>query len=156
HRLIGERREAGYGERVSEIAGELALHFTQGRDYGRAVQYHQSAAEQALRRSGQREAIMHCEKGLALLAHLPATLDRAHQELALRLSLASAQLAVHGVAADELGRNLERARTLCREVRETAALIPVVIGLGRFHLLRAERTAVEELAEQERGLLEHV
>ena len=55
HRSIGERKERGYGERVGEIAGELALHFEQGRDYGRAVRYRQLAAEQALRRSGQRE-----------------------------------------------------------------------------------------------------
>ena len=39
---------------------------------------------------------------------------------------------------------------------ETVALIPVVIGLGRFYLMRAERTAAEELAEQECRLLERV
>jgi predicted ATPase len=155
HRLIGERREAGYGERGGEIAGQLALHFEQGRDYQRAVRYRQIAAEQALRRSGQHETIMHCEKGLDLLARLPATPDRARQELALRLLLASVH-AVPGVAADELGRNLERAWTLCREVGETVDLIPVVIGLGRFHATRADRTAAEELAEQERHLLERV
>ena len=77
HRLIGERKERGYGERVGEIAGELAVHFEQGRDYGRAVRYRQLAAEQALRRSGQHETIMHCDKGLALLSHLSAT-PRAH------------------------------------------------------------------------------
>ena len=60
HRLIGERKEAGYGERVGEIAGELALHFERGRDYPRAVRYRQSAAEQALRRSGQHETMRHC------------------------------------------------------------------------------------------------
>jgi predicted ATPase len=147
HRLIGERREAGYREGTREIASELALHFEQGRDYGRAVGYRQVAAEQALRRSGQQETITHCWKGLELLAHLPATPDLARQELALRLLLASAQAAAHGFAADELGRNLERARILCQEVGETVDLIPVVIGLGRFHLLRAERAAAEELAE---------
>jgi len=156
HRLIGERREEGYGEQVREIAGELALHFEQGRDYRRAVRYRQIAAEQALRRSGQHETMMHCLKGLELLAHLPGTSDRQRQELALRLPLAAAQLAIPGVAADELGQNLERARILCQEVGETVDLILVVIGLGRFHLLRAERAATEKLAEQERRLLERV
>ena len=56
HRLIGERKEAGYRER-REIAGELAVHFEQGRDYQRAVRYRQVAAEQALQRSGQHETI---------------------------------------------------------------------------------------------------
>jgi predicted ATPase len=154
HRLIGERKEAGYREGTREIASELAVHFEQGRDYGRAVRYRQAAAEQALRRSGQREAIMHCEQGLALLAHLPATPERIRQELALRVPLAAAQFAVIGITTDAMEQNLEQARTLCREVGDTVDLIPVVIGLARFHLRRAERTAIEELAEQERRLLE--
>jgi predicted ATPase/DNA-binding winged helix-turn-helix (wHTH) protein len=32
HRQIGQRKEAGYGELASEIAPELARHFTEGRD----------------------------------------------------------------------------------------------------------------------------
>ena len=39
HRQIGERLEAGYGERAKEIAPELAMHFERGRDYERAVRY---------------------------------------------------------------------------------------------------------------------
>jgi predicted ATPase len=156
HRCIGARKEAGYGERVGEIAGELALHFEQGRDYGRAVRYRQLAAEQALRRSGQRETLMHCEKGLALLSHLSATPERARQELALRVPLVSAQSAIYGLASEELGRNLECARMLCQEFGETVDVIPIIIGIGRLHLWRADRTAADELAEQERRLLEHV
>jgi DNA-binding winged helix-turn-helix (wHTH) protein/predicted ATPase len=156
HRLLGERKEAAYGERLGEIAGELAFHFMRGRDYQRAVRYQQLAAEQALRRGGQQEAMTHCEKGLELLTHLPATRERTRQELTLRLLLAAAQLAIPGVATNESGQNLERARLLCRELGETVDLIPVVIGLGRFYLMRAERAAVEDVAEQERHLLDHV
>jgi DNA-binding winged helix-turn-helix (wHTH) protein/predicted ATPase len=156
HRCIGERKEAGYGERVGEIAVELALRFEQGRDYGRAVRYRQIAAEQALRRSGQRETLMHCEKGLVLLSHLSATPERARQELALRVSLVSAQSAIYGLASEELGRNLERARMLCQELDETVDLIPIIIGIGRLHLWRADRIAADKLAEQECRLLEHV
>ncbi len=156
HRSIGERKEAGYGERVGEIAGELALHFEQGRDYGRAVRYRQIAAERALRRSGQRETLMHCDKGLALLSHLPATPDRARQELLLRLPLISAQYTLYGFASEELGQNLERAQILCQELDETADLIPILIGIGRLHLWRADRTAADTLAEQARRLLAHV
>lgn len=39
HKRIGERKEAGYGERAGEIAAELAVHFERGRDYQRAVHY---------------------------------------------------------------------------------------------------------------------
>jgi DNA-binding winged helix-turn-helix (wHTH) protein/predicted ATPase len=156
HRSIGERKEAGYRERVREIAGELALHFEQGRDYERAVRYRQLAAEQALRRSGQREAIMHCEKGLDLLSRLSATRERARQELVLRAALGSAQNALYGLASEELGWNLERARMLCQELDKTVDVIPIIIGLGRLHLWRADKTAADTVAEQERRLLEQV
>src|SRR5205809_7432463 len=57
HRRIGEREEGAYGDRVGEIAAELALHFERGRDYGRAVRYRRDAAKNALQRGGYREAI---------------------------------------------------------------------------------------------------
>jgi len=68
HRAIAERLEAGYGERVGEIASELAGHFTQGRDYRQGAKYHLRAADNALRLSAYREAITHCQQGLGLLA----------------------------------------------------------------------------------------
>jgi predicted ATPase len=43
HRRIGLRLEAGYGPRAWEIAAELAMHFGQGRDVQRAVDYLQLA-----------------------------------------------------------------------------------------------------------------
>jgi hypothetical protein len=36
--------EEAFGPRASEIAAELAVHFAEGRDYHRAVQYLQHAA----------------------------------------------------------------------------------------------------------------
>lgn len=50
HRRLGERGELAYGERSTEIAAELAVHFEYGRDQHRALQYRQAAAENAMRR----------------------------------------------------------------------------------------------------------
>ncbi|HEV2669281.1 MAG TPA: AAA family ATPase, partial [Blastocatellia bacterium] len=50
HLKIGERGESVYGERAAEIAAELAMHFEQGRDFERAVNYLRQAAENANRR----------------------------------------------------------------------------------------------------------
>jgi predicted ATPase len=61
-----------------------------------------------------------------------------------------------GFTDDELEDNLQRARQLCRELADEAALAPVVIGLARLHLWRANRTALEELARQEESLAERV
>ena len=57
HKLIGEREEAAYGDRTREIAAGLAVHFEQGRDYGRAVKYLEQAADNALQRCANLDAI---------------------------------------------------------------------------------------------------
>ena len=67
HQRIGLRKEGAYNGRVQEIAAELAMHFEQGRDTRRAIQYLQQAAQNALRRSSNIEAIHHLTKGLGLL-----------------------------------------------------------------------------------------
>ena len=47
HRRIGDRGEAIFGDRATEIAAELAMHFEQGLDAARAVKYLLLAAENA-------------------------------------------------------------------------------------------------------------
>jgi predicted ATPase len=102
HRQLGERKEIDYGDRVAEIAAELAVHFAEGRDYRRAVQYYYQAGESALRRSAYREVIDHCQEGLKLLVRLPATPEHQRQELALRMTLYPALTATRGFGAEGL------------------------------------------------------
>ena len=54
---MGERKEVAYGQRAGEVAAERAVHFAEGGDYRRAVQYHQRAAERAAQRSAYQEAM---------------------------------------------------------------------------------------------------
>jgi predicted ATPase len=93
HRLVGDRLETGYGPRGRELATELAAHFVRGRDAQRAVQYLQYAGENAVRRSAHQEAIGHLTKALELLKALPATPERAQQELLLQTTLGSVLMA---------------------------------------------------------------
>jgi predicted ATPase/DNA-binding winged helix-turn-helix (wHTH) protein len=84
HGRIGERGEAIYGDRVSEIAAELAVHFEESRDFVRVVKYLQMAAENAVRRSADYEAVTLARRGLQLLELLPDTAERAEQQKNLR------------------------------------------------------------------------
>ena len=126
-----ERLEAGYGARAAEIAGELAAHCTQGRDYHKGAKYQLYAADNALRLSAYHEAITHCQQGLELLAHVPATPERDRQELAIRISLHVALGAVRGQGAQEVEENLTQAQELARKVNDEKALVSVVVALGR-------------------------
>src|SRR5205807_5177460 len=103
HRLIGDREEAGYGERARDRAAELAMHFERGRDYPRAVQYLQQAAENAAQRHAHHEVTALVTKGLELLATLPETPARAQQELDFQLALGPALMATKSPAAPEVG-----------------------------------------------------
>src|SRR4029434_11296439 len=106
----GEREEQGYGDRASERAAELAVHFERGRDTKRAIHYLQQAGENAVRRSAHQEAVTLLTRGLNLLKSLPVTTERAPQELTLQLTLAAALQATKGYVASEVESVYVRAR----------------------------------------------
>jgi predicted ATPase/DNA-binding winged helix-turn-helix (wHTH) protein len=114
HKAIGERIEEGYGERAGEVAAELALHFTSGRDFHRAVSHLQTAADNALRRHAFAEAIGLLRRALELLQAWPDTPARAQQELALQVALGTPLLLTKGQASPEVERTYNRARELCQ------------------------------------------
>ena len=128
HRQLGEWQEVHYGAQATLVAEELAVHFTEGREYQRAVQYHQQAGVQALRRYAPEEAVTHCTAGVELLARLPETPDRNTQELALRMTLASALSATRGLASAELEQNLQQAYVLCQGMDDPTAPRPGAHG----------------------------
>ncbi|HJY79831.1 MAG TPA: AAA family ATPase [Candidatus Binatia bacterium] len=155
HRRIGEREERAYGERVREIAAELAVHFERGRDSRRTVWYLEQAAENAIQRSAHVEAIRHLTKALQLLKTLPDTPERTRQELTLQTALGVPLVATKGYAAPEVGEAYTRARELCQQLEEIPQLFPVLVGLFRFYLVRAEHKTARELGEQLLSLAQH-
>jgi predicted ATPase len=148
HRRIGEWEEGVYGERVSDVAAELAVHFERGQDYARAVQYLIQAGQNALRRSAPREAIDLLTKGLELLQTLPDAPERLQQKLALQIALGIPLVMTKGYAAPEVESVYKQARELCQQIGETPLLFPVLFGLFRFYYTRAQYTTAHELAQQ--------
>lgn len=84
HGRIGESGESIYGDRVGEIAAELAVHFEQSQDCVRAVKYLLMAAENAMRRSADHEARALSKRGLELLKVLPQSAEHEVEERNLR------------------------------------------------------------------------
>jgi predicted ATPase len=156
HRAIGERLETGYGERAREVAAELAVHFERARDHQRTIQYLQQADENAARRSANVEAIVHLTKGLELLKTLPDTAERTQQELLLQIALGTPLIVTKGQAAPEVERVYARALELCQQLGETPQLFPVLHGLFRFYVGRAECLIAGKLAKQLLSLAQSV
>jgi predicted ATPase len=149
-------KEAAYGNRAAEIAGELAVHFAQGRDDSRTALYHGQAAESALHRSAYREAMDHCQEGLTLLARMPDTPEHQRQELVLRMILAAVVSATQGFGEAELVQTLSRARALCQALHDDATLVSVLVGLGRYYDLLTDGAAIEQHTDEELQLLDRV
>ncbi|HEX2491327.1 MAG TPA: AAA family ATPase, partial [Blastocatellia bacterium] len=148
HLLMGERGERVYGRQANEIAAALAMHFERGRDYERAIRYLRHAAENAVRRFANHEAIALARRGLDLLKSLPESDERTRSELALQVTLGVTLMATRGYAAEEVEQAYARARELCRRMGETPQLFPVLWGLTRFYIVRTPFQTARELAEQ--------
>ncbi|MEO7337117.1 MAG: AAA family ATPase, partial [Caldimonas sp.] len=148
HARIGERLEQAHGERAGEIATELAVHFEQAHDAARAARYCRAAGETALGRYAYDEALAHAEKGLALLAgQAPGDL-RNRSELPLRLTQGAALLPIKGFSSTAVEDIYLRARTLCVQLDDSAALAPVLAGLWNVQMTRTAFAPARAAAEQ--------
>jgi predicted ATPase/DNA-binding winged helix-turn-helix (wHTH) protein len=154
HLRTGERLERAYGPRAGEIAAELAMHFELGRDVERAVHYRRQAGEHALRKHAYREAAGHARRALELLTGSPGTGDRAQQELTLHVMLGTALTAMKGYSAPEVERTYARALELCGQVNDDPRLVPVLIGLGWFYLVRGPALAASDVAARLEAMAE--
>jgi predicted ATPase len=148
HQHIAQVVEARFPELCETQPELLAQHYTEAGLGGQAIGYWQRAGERAVERSAHLEAINFLTKGLEVLKPLPETSERLQQELTLHIARAVSPVVTKGYAAPEVEHAYTRARELCQQVGETPELFPVLHGLWRFYVVRAELQKGYELAEQ--------
>ena len=148
HEKIGGVIEALYGEKAEEIAVQLARHFQEAGIASKAVKYLLLAGNKAMQLSANEEAVAHFSKGLELLKTLPASPERAQQELKLQVALGAPLQALKGYGAPEVSQTYDRARELCQQIGETPQLFPVLFLLCSFYWARAEHHTARKLSEQ--------
>jgi predicted ATPase len=148
HRRIAERAERAFGDGVSEIAAELAHHYTQAGLKEQALLYWQQAGVRAAERSANVEAISHFTTALQMLTDFPDSTERAARELKLHMLLGPALIAAKGNGSLEVERAYLVARELCQRLNESHQLFPVLFGLRSFYLVRGEIMRAHELSEQ--------
>jgi tetratricopeptide (TPR) repeat protein len=148
HRLIAVREEAGYGERASDVATELAHHYRCANDKNKAIHYFRLAGERAIARGAAVEAEDHYRRALNLLRELPQATERNRRELALQTALGGVLWSSKSWSHPEASRAYTRAQQLAEELGETGQLVAVLrgqlvsaLGSGQFKLGR-------ELGEQ--------
>src|SRR5262249_53056139 len=156
HQRIAQVLEARFPETVETQPELVAHHYTEAGLTAQAIPYWQRAGQRAVERSANLEAVAHLTKGLALLATLPDTPERAQQELVVQTTLGPALLVTKGYAAPEVLQAYARARELCQQVGETPRLFQVLRGLWNFYLIRMELQTTRELGEHLLTLAQHI
>jgi class 3 adenylate cyclase len=145
--LLRARRQELHGkiataieERWPQIADTepelLAHHYSEAKQPEKAIPLWQKAGSLALGRMALAEAIAHVNKGLELVAALPASVERDNSELDLRTLLGTAWMALKGWAAQEVWDALHPALALANALHRSDALLPILWGLFIYVLCR--------------------
>ena len=148
HHCIAERGVVVYGDRDTEIAGELAMHFEQSRDWPRALKYLLQAAENATARSAHREATDLANRGLEVLKFLPETPERAQQEMKLRMTLGVSLMAIKGFASVEVEQVYARGRELFWLQGPSPELFHMLGSLNLYYQFSGDVQSSLEISDQ--------
>ena len=145
HRKIAQVLEKNFSNTMETQPELLAHHYTEAGLNEQAIDYWQQAGNRATQRSAHSEAISHLNTALELLGTLPGTPERTQRELTLQVALGLPMTAAKGYGAPEVERTYTRAWDLCQLVG--AQPYPVLFGLWRFYLLRAEYKTARDIGE---------
>jgi predicted ATPase len=147
HQRIAQALETRFPTSVETQPELVAQHYTAAGCPEQAIPYWQRAGERATGRSANLEAISHFTTGIELLHTLPETPERTHHALTLHIALGAALQMAKGQAAPEVEHAYAQALVLCQHVGETPELLPVLYGLWRYYIARAQLHTARELGD---------
>jgi class 3 adenylate cyclase/tetratricopeptide (TPR) repeat protein len=134
----------------------LAHHYTEAGLGAPAVECWQRAGERARCYAGEREAIAHYSKGLAVLQTLPVTPARTQHALDLLVNLIETLGNVEGHESPKCGQLMAQARVLCQHTGDTPSLFWVLFYLRGGYTARGEHQTAREVAEQALALAQRL
>jgi predicted ATPase/class 3 adenylate cyclase len=153
HADVARVLEAVKPDTVQTHPEVLAQHYTAARDVAKAVSLWQRAAERAIQRSANAEAIAHVQEALALVRGNGGEPD-AKLELQLLTTIAVAHLTTKGFASPEVEAAYAEAREVGSRVDDPAMLAPALRGLWIFHNMRGDYEIADQLAAEFLSLAE--
>ena len=136
HQQAGEQLLSHYGKRAPQIATQLALHFEQGRDFPRAVEYLTHAGDHAAKLYGYAEAERHYSRALNLAQKLPEEDQPKHlSTLYHKRGTVNHALSDFTQAAKDFANMLDQARVLDSLELQSTALNALTMSLFFSHRL---------------------
>ena len=148
HARIAEALEEKFPATIGSEPELLARHYTEARRPANAIAYWQLAGKRAGEQAAYAEAIKHLDAGLDLLEDLPEDTTQKQYELGLKVLMGHNLTCTQGYAAPRVIDTFNTAHELCQALGRPAELFPVIQGLYRFYLVRADIQTALELAEK--------
>ncbi len=149
HRAIAERKERAFGRGAPWASGELAVHFERGLVPERAIEYRRVAARVAGSRHAYREAVLHLQTALGLVAGLPEELRR-KVDLRLRLELIGHSRSARGGGTGDFGALLRDTLPLVRDGGDDEEALRVLVPLVGMNVIGLASREALALAEEAR------
>ncbi|MGB7287329.1 MAG: adenylate/guanylate cyclase domain-containing protein [Salaquimonas sp.] len=137
HQRIAEMLESNFPDIRDTEPEVLARHFHSASNWEKSFEYSLNAGKNALNRSANLEALTHLGHALEDLQKLPPAKQRDKDEFELLVLLAVPQATVLGYSHENVSKTYERAMELADGQSDTSAILPVIYGLGRYHMLAA-------------------
>ena len=147
HAAIAKELEQNFPEVVHTQPEIIAYHYTQARNYERALHYWFEAGKQSVARSAHYEAIGHLKQGLNQIPNINEPMLRNKSELLLQISLGNSLRAIKGWSIDSVKHAYTRALQLCKESGLDEHILPAVFGLWTWNFVRASLGEAQALAE---------
>jgi predicted ATPase len=155
HARIAMILEERFTEAVKQRPELLARHFAAAGLPSRAITCWQMAADLALTRSANAEAVAHLQAAIGLLAGQPEDAHRQRLELDLQLALGGAAIDAKGLASTDVETAYRRAQHLAGEIGDGRCEFTALWGLWRVQFARADAQKAGELADGLMRLAEH-
>jgi len=131
HATIARALEERFPERAASEPAVLAHHCAEGGLVSNAITYYERAAEIAVARLSNVEAIEELSRALELLETLPDSAERQLREIALRMALAGSQTASRGYEDESVLANVARVDALCEGLgagpQQLGGLVPLAV-----------------------------
>ncbi|MBA2372584.1 MAG: tetratricopeptide repeat protein, partial [Chloroflexi bacterium] len=141
HRLVGEALEALYPERGGELAGVLAIHFSEAGHTDKAVEYLIAAGRFAMDRNAIAEAFSAFDRAASLL---PAATDSDEDALRRRrveIELGRGRAGWTFRSVDDIVEDLETIVPVAEGLGDLELIAPIHLALAMARMGRGERTS---------------
>ena len=148
HAAIGKALEQEFPEVVQTQPEIVAYHYTQARNYEKALHYWYAAGKKFAARSAHNEAVGHFRQGLNQLSHVEDPMLRNKSELLLQTSLGHSLRAIKGWSTDGVKQAYTRALKLCEVSGLDELLLPAMFGLWTWNFVHGSLGEAQALAEK--------